>query len=63
MTASKTRNNSSELNLPTIDRECGYKILLIPDLKAMGQAIEGHVLDHKKSLVCLKQKLRLLKML
>ena len=28
--------------------ECGYKILLIPDLKAMSKAIEDHVLDHLK---------------
>jgi hypothetical protein len=28
--------------------ECGEEILLIPDLRAMSQAIEVHVLEHKK---------------
>lgn len=27
--------------------ECGCKILLVPDLQAMSQAIEKHVLEHK----------------
>jgi hypothetical protein len=41
-------NQSYNLNLPTIKCECGYEILLLPDLKAMGQAIEKHALDHKR---------------
>lgn len=28
--------------------ECGYKILVVPDLAAMSQAIENHVLEHAK---------------
>jgi hypothetical protein len=35
-------------NLPTIKCECGHKILLLPDLQAMGQAIEKHALEHKR---------------
>jgi hypothetical protein len=27
--------------------ECGYEILLLPDLKAMDQAIQNHLLEHK----------------
>ena len=29
--------------------ECGYQILVLPDLKAMSQAIERHVLTHKNN--------------
>lgn len=28
--------------------ECGFAILLVPDLKAMGKAIEHHALEHSK---------------
>jgi hypothetical protein len=28
--------------------ECGFTILLIPDLKAMGKAIENHAAEHAK---------------
>jgi hypothetical protein len=48
MSTKKVRKNSSKLKLPTIHCECGHKILLIPDLKAMGLAIEEHALDHKR---------------
>jgi len=34
-------------NMCIITCECGYKIFLIPDLVAMSQAIEKHVLEHK----------------
>jgi hypothetical protein len=27
---------------------CGFKILVIPDLKAMDRAIKNHVAEHKK---------------
>jgi hypothetical protein len=47
MIPSKIRENSPTPNLPTINCDCGHKILLIPDLKSMGHAIEEHVLDHK----------------
>jgi len=26
---------------------CGFEILILPDLKAMNQVIEKHVLEHK----------------
>jgi hypothetical protein len=28
---------------------CGFKILVIPDLKAMDRAIKNHVAEHKKA--------------
>jgi hypothetical protein len=28
---------------------CGFKILVIPDLKAMNQAIKNHLTEHKKA--------------
>jgi hypothetical protein len=28
---------------------CGFKILVIPDLKAMDRAINNHVSEHKKA--------------
>jgi hypothetical protein len=30
--------------------ECGKEILLVPDLKAMTNAIEAHVLEHSKKM-------------
>ena len=32
----------------TIKCECGWEILLVPDLKAMNRAIEAHVDTHRK---------------
>ena len=40
-------NTRAKQHLRVITCECGYKILLVPDLAAMGQAIERHVLEHK----------------
>jgi hypothetical protein len=34
-------------HLSVITCECGYQILLVPDVQAMSQAIERHVLEHK----------------
>jgi len=48
MNTKKARNHSLKWNLPTIKCECGHEILLLPDLQAMGQAIEKHVLEHKR---------------
>ena len=33
--------------MPVITCVCGYEILILPDLKIMGQVIEKHVLEHK----------------
>ncbi len=33
--------------LPTIKCECGQEILLVPDVKVMGKAIEAHAEWHK----------------
>lgn len=34
--------------MPLIKCECGYNILLIPDLKAMNKAITNHLQEHAK---------------
>jgi len=34
-------------NLPVIHCTCGEAILVVPDLKAMGRAIENHITIHK----------------
>jgi hypothetical protein len=34
--------------LPVIRCSCGFKLLLLPDVQVMGQAIENHALEHKK---------------
>ena len=35
--------------LPTLRCLCGAEILVVPDLKAMGRAIENHLSEHKKT--------------
>ena len=35
--------------LPIIRCECGAKILVLPDLKAMNRAIETHVNEHRRN--------------
>lgn len=47
MTELKVHNHSLKSRLPIITCECGYEILLLLDLKAMDQAIQNHVLEHK----------------
>jgi hypothetical protein len=36
-------------NMPIIKCGCGFKILVVPDLKAMNRAIINHVTKHNKS--------------
>jgi hypothetical protein len=45
------RNNFGVHNklMPTIKCECGAKILVVPDLKAMNKAIRNHIAKHKKT--------------
>ena len=47
MTELKLYNHSLKSHLPIITCECGYEIILLPDLKAMDQAIQNHLLEHK----------------
>jgi len=35
--------------MPIIKCVCGFEILVVPDLKAMDQAIKNHVTKHKKA--------------
>ena len=41
----KTRQDKE---LPVIKCYCGFKILLIPNVKEMSKAIDAHVAEHKK---------------
>jgi hypothetical protein len=34
--------------MPIIGCSCGFKILVVPDLKAMNRAIKNHVAKHKE---------------
>jgi hypothetical protein len=40
----------SKDSLKKVKCECGKEILLVPDLKAMTNAIEAHVQEHSKKL-------------
>lgn len=44
MGVKKTRKTSK---LPIIKCICGFELLLLPDVKEMGQAIEEHALEHQ----------------
>jgi|WetSurMetagenome_2_1015567.scaffolds.fasta_scaffold373743_2 hypothetical protein len=35
--------------LPVIECTCGAEILLVPDVKAMAEAVEHHVSEHQKN--------------
>lgn len=47
LTELKVQDYSLKSRLPIIKCECGYEILLLPDLKAMDQAVQNHLLEHK----------------
>ena len=47
LTELKVYNHLLKSRLPIIKCECGYEILFLPDLKAMDQAIQNHLLEHK----------------
>lgn len=34
--------------MPIFNCSCGIKILIVPDLPAMNEAIENHLIEHKK---------------
>jgi len=51
-TYSKDRNGkfvAHKTHMPFIKCYCGFKILVVPDLKAMNRAIKNHVAEHNKS--------------
>ena len=43
---SKNKVITGTTGLPIVKCSCGYKILLLPSVKAMSQAIESHVETH-----------------
>ena len=47
MTELKVQDYSLKSRLPIIKCECGFEILLLPDFKAMDQAVQNHLLEHK----------------
>ena len=46
---SKSKSRFYEKKMPTIKCVCGFKILVVPDLKAMNRAIKNYVAEHNKS--------------
>ena len=54
---SKSKVINKTAGLPIIKCSCGYKILLLPSVKAMSQAIEAHVETHTLK-IRTRQKLR-----
>jgi DNA-directed RNA polymerase subunit RPC12/RpoP len=40
---------AQKTRMPVIRCVCGFKILVVPDLKAMNRAIKNHALKHKKA--------------
>ncbi len=34
--------------MPVFNCSCGVKILIVPDLSAMNEAIENHLVEHKR---------------
>ena len=48
MSSGKVKKRSLKPNLPIIKCECSHEILLLPDLKNLGKAIEEHAMEHKK---------------
>ncbi len=42
--------NHSKSNLPVIRCRCGFEILLLPNPKMMGDAIEAHADTHRRKL-------------
>ena len=41
---------SHKTRMPIIKCVCGFKILVMPDLKAMNRAIKNHLANHKKAI-------------
>jgi hypothetical protein len=61
MDSKKALIHSHTPNLPSIKCECGHEILLLPDLQAMGQAIENHALEHQKKCALTKEETNAIK--
>ena len=45
----ETKNSlQKKSKMPVVKCSCGTKILVVPDLKKMDQAVKNHILEHKK---------------
>jgi hypothetical protein len=47
MSSDKTKKYSLKNNLPILKCKCGHEILLLTDLKTLGNDIEEHAMEHK----------------
>jgi hypothetical protein len=45
----KSRFTSKKERMNIVKCVCGFKILVVPDLKAMDRAIKNHVAEHKQA--------------
>jgi hypothetical protein len=48
MPSSKVKKRPPKTNLPIIKCECSNEILLLPESKNLGKAIEEHAIEYKK---------------
>jgi hypothetical protein len=46
---SKSKSAKYHKSMTTIRCVCGFRILVVPDLKAMNRAIKNHVAEHKQA--------------
>jgi hypothetical protein len=44
------KKKANSANLPVIECSCGAQILLVPNVKKMGAAIEAHIIEHTKKI-------------
>ena len=45
----ETKNSlQKKSKMPIVKCSCGTKILIVPDLKEMDQAVKNHVVEHKR---------------
>ncbi|MCW3996174.1 MAG: hypothetical protein NWE98_08530 [Candidatus Bathyarchaeota archaeon] len=43
------QNSTTPQSSSTIKCECGFEILVVPDIKSVGSAIDGHIEQHRKN--------------
>jgi hypothetical protein len=44
------KKKANSASLPVIECSCGAQILLVPNVKKMGAAIEAHIIEHTKKI-------------
>jgi hypothetical protein len=48
MTQKRKNSKLQNRHLRTVRCECGREILVLPDLRAMANAVEAHIMEHLK---------------